>query len=649
MTTNDVRTSQFDNNNVKNPTTRSGFDLSETLQFTSKIGQLLPIYHRTCMPLDKFRIKASMITQSLSFKSIPFTQIRQHIDWFFVPYDQIYKNSRNVLTNNVQNTDTAANSYTDLTTSEKMPSISTDFLFNSFQGGLPYIYQQMNDYSKKAGFGFVAEDEVGFNRFFTSRHLLNALGYGYKTDSETEASLEDPSSFYKGSYNLPARVSALPLFAYHKIYNDFYRRSRWENTVAYNFNCDYANDGIISFPSWSPTPSSAGWNYWTGPNLFDMHYASYPKDLVFGVLPDSQYGSPATITSSTENGAILQLNTSSSLPSADVLAGPDPVYMLGSVKSLDLTGSVGENTVAGLSYTDALKDSDMPVGQGIGLTTSAGRVNINADIPIPSLNSELNYLSIRNAQFVQKYREILGSGDLDYSTIMYKIFGVKLSPEESHKVKYLGGSVSFMQFDQVVNQNITSSETEAVRVSNGYSKDDGEYIEFDVKDHGILMCIYHAEPMISFATNGVHFDITKTEVDDFANPVFDRLGYEELPSEYFFNIDEKDGPLGNTNLGFTSRYFDYKTGFDRVIGDFRESRKNYVTPITTSQFSYYYNNNSSGSKMVLDPQFFKIRPSQLDPITYVKADAKYNTDQFSNSVGFDIKSVRNLDSRGLPY
>lgn len=591
------------------------------------------------MPLDKFRIKASMITQSLSFKSIPFTQIRQHIDWFFVPYDQIYKNSRNVLTNNVMNTDTALNPYTELRTTENMPSISTSYLYgsgtNSLINDIILINQLISDNNK---FNYLSQDEVGMNRWYSMRHLLNLLGYGYKTDAEMGAALDNPTDVFKGSLNLPSKLSALPLFAYHKIYNDFYRRSRWENTVAYNFNCDYAYDGSVVIPNFSSTGNSAGFNYWSGPTLFDIHYASYPKDLLFGVIPESQYGEPATIESSTSSVNTIG-SVSVNVPKTNIVDNRNSeAYAI--VNTIGVTGSTvlpsGVRGIVGIENNSML--ATKPV-------TASG----NATVEIPSLATELNYLSIRNSQFVQRYREILGSGDLDYSTIMYKIFGVKLSPEESHKVKYLGGSVSFMQFDQVVNQNITSSETEAVRVSNGYSKDDGEYIEFDVKDHGIIMCIYHAEPMISFATNGVHFDITKTEVDDFANPVFDRLGFEELPSEYFYNIDSASGLLGATNLGYTNRYFDYKTGFDRVMGDFRESRKNYVTPITTKHISDYYNNSSSGSTIVIDAGFFKIRPSQLDNITYVQADAKYNTDQFSNSVGFDIKVVRNLDSRGLPY
>lgn len=650
MVTRDARSAQFDNSEVRNGTTRSGFDLSETLQFTSKIGQLDPIYHRTVFPLDKFRIKTSMITQSLSFKSIPYTNIRQHIDWFFVPYDQLYKNSSNVLTSNTENTNVATSSSSDLVTQEYMPRISSDFLFTNRSDSLYGNFQAISLYASSVNDTSIIEDEVGLSRFHSCQHLLNFLGYGYLTDKELEVVITDSVGKYSNNrpQNFPAFVSALPLLAYHKIYNDIYRRSRWENTIAYNFNCDYSSDGIIQIPKFD---NGSTLNYWRNPTLFDIHYCSYPKDLLFGLIPDAQYGSPVKIDVNNfgTSSVVTGIGTVPSGSVRFVTGDGDPVYAVGSLSykksGSDLPTYVGgvSSNIEGFSTEPSFKN------RGVALVTSPARVNISGTAELQGLQSNFNYLSVRNAQFLQKYKEILGSGELDYDTIMHKIFGIKLSPDKSHKVQYLGGSVSYIKFDQVVNTNLEGAGSEAVRVSNGFSSDEGEYIEFDCKDHGIIMCIYHAEPMLSFASDGLHFDVMKTSVDDFANPVFDKLGYEELDSAYFYQVPYSSSALRSGSLGYTKRYFDYKTGFDRVLGDFRESRSNYVTPVNTKFFSDYFSSASSARQFILDSSFFKVRPSQLDPITYVQADALYNTDQFSNSVSFDIKSVRNLDFDGLPY
>ncbi len=653
MVTRDARTAEFDNSEVRNGTTRSGFDLSETLQFTSKVGQLLPIYHRAVMPLDKFRIKASMLTQSLSFKSIPYTNIRQHLDFFFVPYDQLYKNSSNVLTSNTTNTNVATSSSSDLVTQEYMPRISSDFLFTNRADSLYGNFQLLVDYANTSSVFSILEDEVGLPRFYGMQHLLNSLGYGYVTDKELSDLFTTNNSINKYTnfrpHNFPAYVSALPLLAYHKIYNDIYRRSRWENTIAYNFNCDYSSDGIIQIPQFSASTLS----YWSKPTIFDIHYASYPKDLLFGLIPDSQYGSPVSldINSTIGNTSVTVHGKTSTQNVRFINENGSFVYALGSL-GYQKSGDAANTYVGGISASfEGSSSENLPFkNSGNALVAPGQDITASGSLAGTSIYNNFNYLSIRNAQFLQKYKEILGSGEIDYDTIMHKIFGVKLSPDKSHKVQYLGGSVSYIKFDQVVNTNLNTSDSEAVRVSNGFSSDEGEYIEFECKDHGIIMCIYHAEPMLSFASDGLHFDVFKTSVDDFANPVFDKLGYEELPSCYFYQVPySSSSTLESDSLGYTKRYFDYKTGFDRVLGDFREGRSNYVTPIDTSFFSDYFSSAPSNRRFVLDSSFFKIHPSQLDSITYVESDGSYSTDQFSNSVSFDIKSVRNLDFDGLPY
>ena len=42
-------------------------------------------------------------------------------------------------------------------------------------------------------------------------------------------------------------------------------------------------------------PNPTNFAYWNNPTMFDLAYASYPKDLFFGLLPDSQYGDTAVV------------------------------------------------------------------------------------------------------------------------------------------------------------------------------------------------------------------------------------------------------------------------------------------------------------------------------------------------------------------
>ena len=71
--------------------------------------------------------------------------------------------------------------------------------------------------------------------------------------------------------------------AYQKVYFDFFSNSQWEKHLAYSNNVDY----------WDGTSQLT-----VVPDMLKLRYANYPKDYFMGILPNSQYGSVATLPSS---------------------------------------------------------------------------------------------------------------------------------------------------------------------------------------------------------------------------------------------------------------------------------------------------------------------------------------------------------------
>ena len=78
-------------------------------------------------------------------------------------------------------------------------------------------------------------------------------------------------------------VNLLPLLAYQKVYYDFFSNSQWEKHLAYSYNVDY----------WDGTSQLT-----VVPDMLKLRYANYPKDYFMGMLPNSQYGSVATLPNS---------------------------------------------------------------------------------------------------------------------------------------------------------------------------------------------------------------------------------------------------------------------------------------------------------------------------------------------------------------
>ena len=89
----------FSFGDVRNHPHRSGFDLSRRICFTSKAGELLPVYYKLVYPGDKFEIRHQLFTRTQPVNTAAYTRIREYLDWYFVPLRLINKNLPQALMN----------------------------------------------------------------------------------------------------------------------------------------------------------------------------------------------------------------------------------------------------------------------------------------------------------------------------------------------------------------------------------------------------------------------------------------------------------------------------------------------------------------------------------------------------------------------
>ena len=89
----------FSFGDVRNHPHRSGFDLSRRICFTSKAGELLPVYYKLVYPGDKFQIRHQLFTRTQPVNTAAYTRIREYLDWYFVPLRLINKNLPQALMN----------------------------------------------------------------------------------------------------------------------------------------------------------------------------------------------------------------------------------------------------------------------------------------------------------------------------------------------------------------------------------------------------------------------------------------------------------------------------------------------------------------------------------------------------------------------
>lgn len=276
--------------------------------------------------------------------------------------------------------------------------------------------------------------------------------------------------------------------------------------------------------------------------------------------------------------------------------------------------------------------------------------------------SEFSILALRQAEFLQKWKEITQSGNKDYKDQIEKHWGVSAGDALSEMCTYLGGISSSLDINEVVNSNITGGNAADIAgkgtgVANGY-------INFNAGGkYGVIMCIYHCLPMLDYTADLLESAFTKVNAADYAIPEFDRIGMEAVPLAKMINPLKTDGglnftPFASLILGYAPRYIDYKTSVDSSIGGFRDTLKNWVISYSNASICNQLSSSSPSGPVLPGPEpsvvpmnytFFKVNPNCLNPLFAVAVNSEISTDNFLCSSFFDIKVVRNLDTDGLPY
>lgn len=78
------------------------FDLSARQVFNVNVGELIPVCCREVVPNDKFSVKVSDFVRALPMVTSPFVRAKQHLDFYFVPYTQLWSNWNQFITQRKQ-------------------------------------------------------------------------------------------------------------------------------------------------------------------------------------------------------------------------------------------------------------------------------------------------------------------------------------------------------------------------------------------------------------------------------------------------------------------------------------------------------------------------------------------------------------------
>lgn len=564
---------------------RSSFDLSSKKLFTAKVGEILPVYWQIAIPGSKYRISSDWFTRTVPVNTAAYTRIKEYYDFYAVPLRLICRALPQAFTQ-----------MSDYMTSAASNSANTPQLTH-----VPYVSQSvLNIYLQTANANDQTNvrDDAGLPLVYGSCKLLDMLGYGsiIATSNTGKAAITQK---YLGLdklsdgvnplvYESSQTVNALPFLAYQKVYFDFFSNSQWEKHLAYAYNVDY-------WPGGTTIPLCT--------DMLKIRYANYPKDYFMGMLPNSQYGSVAT------------LSVMNSVADARSIVNDNLSTVQGTLRS--------------------------QVGSATPVLSSSSTIQTNL-----RLNADLSALSIRATEYLQRWKEVAQFSSKDYSDQMAARFGIKAPEYMGNHAHFIGGWSSVININEVVNTNLDTADSQASIAGKGVSSNSGHTLTYDCgAEHQVIICVYHAVPLLDWDLTGQAPQLTVTSISDFPEPAFDQLGMQVVPTKNLQNNPSL--PVSNSpSLGYNLRYWQWKTSIDTVHAGFRKGAayQSWASPLNGYQVL-----TGSGAWSY---QSMKVRPQQLNSIFVPQVDATNCSvafDQLLCNVNFQVYAVQNLDRNGLPY
>lgn len=611
--------------NLQNHPHRSGFDIGRKNAFTAKVGELLPVYWDISMPGDKYKFNVEYFTRTQPVETSAYTRLREYFDFYAVPLRLLWKSAPSVLTQMQDVNQIQALSFTqNLSLGTYLPSLLLNLLSL-------FVYR-LNGSTYNPGTGTFRSNLFGFNRGDLSYKLLSYLGYGNIISTvpssnnrwwSTSLKNTDDAVGYTQQYVQNNYVNVFPILAYQKIYQDFFRWSQWENANPSSYNVDYFSGVSSALVSDVPSPDS---DYWKSDTMFDLRYCNWNKDMLMGVLPNSQFGDVAVLDISSSSGPLAN---SVVLKSPHTKASSEVV----------VTGSYNAPlTPLAFSANSASPSNVIPAGSPL-------------QVDLSGLKSQFTVLALRQAEALQRWKEISQSGDSDYREQIRKHFGVNLPQSLSNMCTYIGGISRNLDISEVVNNNLAAEGDGAVIAGKGVGAGNGSFT-YTTDEHCVVMCIYHAVPLLDYTITGQDGQLLVTDAESLPIPEFDNIGMEVLPMTQIFNSPNATA-FNLFNAGYNPRYFNWKTKLDVINGAFTTTLKSWVSPVTESLLSGWARFGGStpdtGTKVALNYKFFKVNPSVLDPIFGVNADSTWDTDQLLVNSYIGCYVARNLSRDGVPY
>lgn len=551
---------------------RNNFNLSHIVRTSLQMGNLTPVLCLPVLPNDTFTVSNNVVIRLAPQLAPVMADVDVYCHYFFVPWRIIW------------------DEYSEFMTGGETGNSLVVF---------PRVRFEAGDYS----------NNPVYEKLFCEGSLFDFLGYPIFFSSEYGADA--------GKIAKEFSVSELPLRAYAKIYNEYYRDQNVEGEIPIN-----TGSGSHPFSATSLYP-----------HMYQMRTRAWAKDYFTSALPEPQRGPDVPLFDVNGSGEAAKIvfdpegRTRLRRPSsgADV---PNDSYLTANYSSFDggtVMNAASESGEVGPANVD--NSSNLKIQGG------------NLDIQAPTMND------LRRRMSLQRFLEITNRSGARLKEFILGHFGAVIPDSTLQRPLYLGGGAQKILFTDVI-QNSASVSDDNTGFDNtslgqtaGYGICTGSTGRFrhHFTEHGYVMCIMSIRPRADYYP-ALDRHLTKFDRFDHAFPEFANLGEQEIYNRELYFNPTKLSPLDDPNgtFGYTPRYAEYKFMNNRIHGSFRSS------------LSYWHLARRFDGEPGLNEGFIHVNPSDDNRIFAVQSTDLDPVEHYYASIRHNIIVKRCLPKYGIP-
>ena len=505
------------------------FDLSHDKKFSMKLGEITPICLMECVPGDKFNITSTNLLRFAPLLSPVMHQSSVYIHYFFIPNRILWSKGFSSTGDQVKGWEDFISGGEDGLSDPAFPTISPPAGTDIISSGSIWDY------------------------------------LGLPTGATAAAT---------GTSYLGETFSALPIAAYNKIYNEYYRDQNLVTTPLPDSLIDGDNTSLIYAQS-------------------GMQKRAWQHDYFTSALPWTQKGPEATIP----------LGTTAPLLYGDYAppTSNDKQYMREKY-SVNPAGYFTNLSGPVTTFSDG-SVADPTGGAHMNLDITKTHVADLSDASASSIND------LRRAFRLQEWLERNARGGSRYIEIIMAHFGVKSSDSRLQRPEFLGGSATPVTISEVLqtSDNAAENTPQANMAGHGVSVGASKKVSYFCEEHGLIMGLMTVMPKSAYQ-QGLPKLYKKYDKFDYFWPAFQSIGEQPIYNEelYFDASDNNNDGI----FGYTPRYAEYKYIPSSVHGEFRNT------------LNFWHMGRIFDTRPSLNQDFIEMDNTEVERIFAVNQDAE---------------------------